>query len=106
MSRPLLSEYQKLSQEYDKILDLSQRLLSLLNEKDKSEERIESLLKEKSKIVEKINLLSEKVSFKRPSCQDKKDIQLIKKELEKIETKAYQLLELEKKVKLLVQKEI
>lgn len=101
MPKVLLLEYKKLSEEYDKIFDLSnllmhtQRLLSSLKEKD--DKKIAYLLEEKSKIAFKIKLLSEKISNINPSYKDKKDLYLLKKELKRIENKAYKLLELEKK---------
>ncbi len=101
MTKALLLEYQKLSEEYDKILDLSKRLLYSLREKD--DKKIAYLLEEKSKIARRIKLLSEKVSNVKPSFEDKNDIYLSKRELKKIENKAYRLLELEEKVKLSIQ---
>ena len=101
MSESLLSEYLKLSKEYDRILDLSQTLLSLLKQED--EEGIESVLEKKSNVAINIQFLTEKLSNKNLSKEDQKDFHLIKKELEKIEEKAYKLLELEKKVGFLFQ---
>lgn len=101
MPKVLLLEYKKLSEEYDKIFDLSKRLLSSLKEKD--DKKIAYLLEEKSKTAQKIKLLSEKISNINPSYKDKKDLYLLKKELKRIENKAYKLLELEKKVKLFIQ---
>lgn len=112
MPKVLLLEYKKLSEEYDKIFDLSnllmhtQRLLSWLKEKSKikrDDKKIAYLLEEKSKIAFKIKLLSEKISNINLSYKDKKDLYLLKKELKRIENKAYKLLELEKKVKLFIQ---
>lgn len=106
MPKVLLLEYKKLSEEYDKIFDLSnllmhtQRLLSWLKEKSKikrDDKKIAYFLEEKSKIAQKIKLLSEKISNINPFFEDKKNLHLLKKELEKIENKAYKLLELEKK---------
>lgn len=106
MTLTLLLEYQKLSEEYDRILDLSKRLLSFLKEKSKTkrdDKKIDYFLEEKSKIALKIKLFSEKISNTNPSYKDKKDLYLLKKEFKKIEDKAYKLLELEKKVKLFIQ---
>ena len=97
MSESLLSEYLKLSKEYDRILNLSRTLLSLLKQED--EEGIESVLEEKSNVVKNIQFLTEELSNRNLSKEDKKDFHLIKKEIEKIEEKAYQLLELEKKAR-------
>jgi len=106
MPKVLLLEYKKLSEEYDKIFDLSnllmhtQRLLSSLKEKSKikrDDKKIAYLLEEKSKIAFKIKLLSEKISNISPSFEDKNALYLLKKELKRIENKAYKLLELEKK---------
>ena len=110
MPKVLLLEYKNLSEEYDKIFDLSnllmhtQRLLSSLKEKSKikrDDKKIAYLLEEKSKIAFKIKLLSEKISNISPSFEDKNALYLLKKELEKIENKAYKLLELEKKLNFL-----
>jgi hypothetical protein len=97
MSESLLSEYLKLSKEYDKVLNLSEKLIFSL--KEKNEKEIESLLEKKSKTAKAIQVLSEQISRRVLYSRDRENFQLLRVELDKIEKKAYKLLELEKKAR-------
>jgi len=95
----LLKDYQILSREYDKILKISQEILTELT-KDKDVARLSRLLDQKSDIGRNIGLLSHNLSGRniKFSPSEKSWLNQAKRELQKIKSKADQLWNLENRI--------
>jgi len=100
----LLNDYQILSQEYDEILRISQEILNELSG-DRDETRLSGLLSQKLKIGKDIELLSQRIAGRNiePSSSRKSVLNQAKKEIESIGSKAGELLNLERKIRKLIE---
>lgn len=96
----LIEDYEKLSAEYGKILDICQRILLVLKE-NKEENFVLSLIEEKCKVADRIKRLSQKISESQipSSLKGSNFILSVKEKIKSIENKAFLLLELENKIK-------
>lgn len=100
----LLKDYQILSREYDKILGISQEILMELTEK-KDETKLSGLLDQKLEIARNIELLSQKIGNQdiNFSPSEKSLLSEVKRELERIRLMAFELWNLERKIKKLTE---
>jgi len=100
MNYQVIEDYEKLSSEYDKILEISRKIFLALKE-NKKQDLVLSLIQEKSEVADRIKKLSTKISESAiPSSLKRSDFLLsIKEKIKNIENKAFLLLELENKIK-------
>jgi hypothetical protein len=100
----LLNDYQILSREYDRILEISQKILTELTQK-KDEKKLSNFLSQKLEIGKKIELLSRKIanSNVKSFYSQKSLLGEAKKELENIQSKVNKLWDLERKIKKLIE---
>lgn len=100
----LLKDYRILSQKYDEILKISQKILVELT-KDKDQTKLSRFLDEKLEIGKNIELLSRKIAHQnvKSSSSQKFSLDQAKRELEKIRSKADKLWNLERKIKKLIE---
>ena len=96
----LLKNYQTLSQEYDRILEISKEILNQL-EKEANENKLSQLLDQKLEIGKRIKILSQRIADQDIGSlsSDKSILNQVKMELEKIKSLADKLWELERKIK-------
>jgi len=100
MNYQVIEDYEKLSSEYDKILEISRKICLALKE-NKKQDLVLSLIQEKSEVADRIRKLSTKISESAiPSSLKRSDFLLsIKEKIKNIGNKAFLLLELENKIK-------
>jgi hypothetical protein len=100
MNYQVIEDYEKLSSEYDKILEISGKIFLALKE-NKKQDLVLSLIQEKSEAADRIRKLSTIISESAiPSSLKRSDFLLsIKEKIKNIENKAFLLLELENKIK-------
>jgi hypothetical protein len=96
----LLKNYQTLSQEYDRILEISKEILSQL-ETEANENKLSQLLDQKSEIGKRIGLLAHEMTGQDfdSLSSDKSILNQVKIEFEKIKSLADKLWDLERKIK-------
>jgi hypothetical protein len=96
----LIEDYEKLSSEYDEILEISRKMFLALKE-NKEQDLVLSLIREKSEVADRIKKLSRKISESEiPSSLKRSDFLLsVKEKIKNIEKKAFLLLEIESKIK-------
>jgi arginine deiminase len=99
MTASLLYSYHRLLKEYDKVLTLTDKLLSTLQSGETDNDFISSLINKRHKSVKLIQKMTEKLSNFNPSDSQKADPQMI------AELKSLHL-EIEHKTDLLHEKEI
>ncbi|MGB2698650.1 MAG: hypothetical protein WBD28_12445 [Candidatus Zixiibacteriota bacterium] len=96
----ILKDYQTLSQEYFRILDISKEILNEL-EKEANEVKLSQLLDRKLEIGKRIELLSQRIANQDIGSlsSDKSILNEVKMELEKIKSLANKLWDLEREIK-------
>lgn len=100
----LLNDYRILSQEYDEILRISEQILNELSG-DRDETRLSGFLNQKLKIGKNIELMSQRIASRNiePSSSRKSLLDQAKKEIESISSKAGELLNLERRIRKLIE---
>jgi hypothetical protein len=96
----LIGDYEKLSSQYDEILEISRKIFLALKE-NKEQDLVLSLIREKSEVADRIKKLSRRISESEiPSSLRRSDFLLsFKEKIKNIEKKAFLLLEIESKIK-------
>jgi len=106
MSSNFLFSYHKLLKEYDKVLTLTDKLISALQSGDTDNDFINLLIEKRLKSVKLIQTITERLSNFNPSNSQKADLQIIE-ELKtlhlEIEQKANLLQEREKELEKIVE---
>ena len=100
MNYQVIEDYENLSSEYDKILEISRKIFLALKE-NKEQDSVLSLIREKSEVADRIKKLSRRISESEiPSSLKRSDFLVsVKEKIKNIENRAFLLLEMENKIK-------